>query len=107
VDTKDGVTSDVVDPSTGETYARAAVSSEADVDAAMVAAAAGFEAWRDATPAERQRALLRMADAVESRAEEIVRAECRNTGKPVGLTHQEEMGPLLESCASSPEPPGS
>ncbi|MEV6598461.1 gamma-aminobutyraldehyde dehydrogenase [Actinoplanes sp. NPDC051346] len=95
-DAVDGVTSSVIDPSTGDGYALAPVSSAQDVDAAMTAAAAGFETWRDATPAERQRALLRIADAVEARADEIVAVECRNTGKPVEATRQEEMGPLLD-----------
>jgi betaine-aldehyde dehydrogenase len=95
-DTGDGVTSDVIDPSTGETYALAPVSAERDVDAAMAAAEAGFEVWRDATPGERQRAMLRIADAIEARADEIVDAECRNTGKPVAATRLEEMGPLLD-----------
>ena len=94
--TLDGATSEVVDPSTGEAYARAPVSAVADVDAAMTAAGAGFEVWRDATPAERQRALLRIADAVEARAGELVDAECRNTGKPVEATRREEIGPMLD-----------
>jgi betaine-aldehyde dehydrogenase len=88
--------SPVIDPSTGEAYAEAPVSSPRDVDAAMAAAQAGFEVWRDATPAERQRALLRIADAVEARADEFVAAECRNTGKPVEPTRAEEMAPLLD-----------
>jgi betaine-aldehyde dehydrogenase len=96
VDSKGDATSSVVDPSTGEAYAEAAVSTVEDVDAAMAAASAAFETWRDTTPSERQRALLRLADAVEARADEIVRAECRNTGKPVELTRQEEMAPLLD-----------
>jgi betaine-aldehyde dehydrogenase len=95
-DTSEGATAPVVDPSTGEPYALAPISSKQDVDAAMTAAEAGFETWRDATPAERQRGLLRFADAVEARAGEIVDAECRNTGKPVEATHREEMGPLLD-----------
>ena len=90
------VTAPVVDPSTGEAYALAPVSAERDVHAAMTAAQAGFAVWRDATPAERQRALLRIADAVEARGDEIVAAECRNTGKPVETTRQEELGPLLD-----------
>jgi betaine-aldehyde dehydrogenase len=94
--TAEGITSPVVDPSTGDAYATAPVSTKADVDAAMTAAQAGFEVWRDSTPAERQRALLRLADAVEARAGEIVAAECRNTGKPVEATHREEMAPLLD-----------
>ena len=81
-----GEVSDVTDPSTGEVYAQAPVSGPADVDAALKAAATAQVGWRDATPAERSLALLRLADAIESRAEEIVAAECRNTGKPVALT---------------------
>jgi betaine-aldehyde dehydrogenase len=91
-----GQASDVADPSTGEVYARAPVSGPADVDAALRAAAAAQEGWRDATPAERSLALLRLAGAIESRAEEIVAAECRNTGKPVALTMAEELPPLVD-----------
>jgi len=91
-----GQVSEVVDPSTGEPYAQAPVSSPADVEAALRAAAGAFEVWRDTTPAERSLALLRMADAVEARAEEIVAAECRNTGKPVGITMAEEIPPLVD-----------
>jgi betaine-aldehyde dehydrogenase len=95
-DTSEGATTPVIDPATGDAYALAPLSSKQDVDAAMTAAEAGFEVWRDTTPAERQRALLRLADAVEARADEIVAAECRNTGKPVEATHREEMAPLLD-----------
>ncbi len=92
----DGRASDVVDPSTGEPYARAPLSGEADVAAAMSAAAGAFGQWRDTTPAERSLALLRMADAVEARGEELVAAECRNTGKPAALTLAEELPPLVD-----------
>ncbi|MFB9835436.1 gamma-aminobutyraldehyde dehydrogenase [Actinoallomurus acaciae] len=95
-ETKDGRVSDVVDPSTGEPYDQAPVSGPADVDAAMTAAEAAFPAWRDATPAERSLALLRIADAIEARAEEFVQAECRNTGKPLQLTRDEEIGPMVD-----------
>ena len=74
--------SDLVNPSTGEVFATAPVSGEAEVDAAFAAAAAAFAGWRDATPAERSLALLRIADAIEARAEEFVEAESENTGKP-------------------------
>src|SRR5512142_2388143 len=89
VDASDGRTSDVIDPSTGEVYAQAPVSGRQDVDAAMQAAASAFEGWRDTTPSERSLALLRFADAMEARAEEIIEAECRNTGKPVELMRSE------------------
>src|ERR1700733_1091044 len=64
----EGGYSEVIDPSTGATYAHAPVSSAADVDEALRAAATAFEGWRDSTPAERSRAMLRFADAVERRA---------------------------------------
>jgi betaine-aldehyde dehydrogenase len=96
VDSKDGQTLDLVDPSTGQVYATAPLSREVDVDAAMRAAEAAFEGWRDATPAERSRALLRIADAVEARAKEIVDVECENTGKPVELTLTEEIPPAVD-----------
>jgi betaine-aldehyde dehydrogenase len=96
VDASDGRTSDVVDPSTGEAYAQAPVSGRADVDAAMQAAANAFETWRDSTPSERSLALLRFADAIEKRADDIVAAETRNTGKPVALTTSEEIPPSVD-----------
>jgi betaine-aldehyde dehydrogenase len=92
----DGQTTDVVDPSTGEPYATAPRSGEADVDRAMRAAADAFEEWRDKTPSERSLALFRIADAIEQRAEELVRAESQNTGKPVQLTLDEEVPPMVD-----------
>src|SRR5580704_16913518 len=95
-DASDGRTSDVIDPSTGEVYAHAPVSSRQDVDAAMQAAANAFEGWRDATPSERSLAMIRIADAIEARADELVEAETRNTGKPVALTRSEEIPPSVD-----------
>ena len=93
---RDGRTSDVVDPSTGETYLQAPVSGPADVAAALETAAAAFESWRDSTPAERSLALLRFADAIEARAADLIEAESRNTGKPVALTRTDEVPPLAD-----------
>ncbi len=96
VDAADGRSTPVVNPSTGEVYATAALSGAADVDAAMNAAAAAFDTWRDTTPAQRSLALLRIAEAVESRADEFITLECENTGKPIELTRSEEMPPLVD-----------
>src|ERR1700722_18937012 len=93
---RDGATSPVTDPSTGEAYLRAPVSGPADVDDALRVAAGAFETWRDTTPAERGRALLRFASAIEARAEDLVEAESRNTGKPVAMTRSDEVPPLAD-----------
>jgi betaine-aldehyde dehydrogenase len=95
-DARGGRASAVIDPSTGQTYMQAPVSDAADVDEACRAAEAAFATWRDATPADRSRALLRFADALEAHAEEFVQAECRNTGKPLELTRTEELPPSVD-----------
>ncbi|MFG2192589.1 gamma-aminobutyraldehyde dehydrogenase [Streptomyces sp. NPDC048639] len=95
-DAADGRTTEVVNPATGEVYATAPLSGSADVDSAMAAAEAAFPAWRDLVPGERQKALLKIADAVEARAEELIAAESENTGKPIGLTRSEEIPPMVD-----------
>src|ERR671914_1687206 len=96
VDAADGRTSDLVDPSTGDVFATAPLSGQADIDAAFESAGRAFEGWRDATPSERQLALLKIADAIEERAEELVAAESQNTGKPRELTMSEEVPPMVD-----------
>ena len=91
-----GQTSEIINPATGVAYATAPVSSAADVDVAMAAASAAFVDWRDSTPSERQRALLKIADAIESRAQEIIAIESENTGKPLSLTASEEVPPMID-----------
>jgi betaine-aldehyde dehydrogenase len=88
--------SPVVDPATGEAYAEAPVSGPEDVDDAVAAAGRAFAGWRDHTPAERSRLLLRVADAIERRADEIVEAECRNTGKPFAQMRDDELPHVLD-----------
>ena len=95
-DAADGRTASLIDPSTEEPFAEAPVSGAEDVEAACQAAAHGFETWRDATPSERSVALLRIAGAIESRAEELVKLESENTGKPFQLTMDEEVPPAVD-----------
>jgi betaine-aldehyde dehydrogenase len=96
VQSSSGETSAIIDPSTGEVYAQAPKSNAHDVDVAMKAASAAFESWGQSTPSERQRALLKIADAIEARAEEIVAIESRNTGKPLAVTMSEEIPPMID-----------
>ena len=88
--------SDVINPSTGEVFTTAPISSEAEVTAAFAAAADAFGGWRDKTPSERSLALLRIADTLEAHAEQLVEAECQNTGKPIALTMSEEIPPMID-----------
>jgi betaine-aldehyde dehydrogenase len=96
VDPVDGRTSELVDPTTGKVFGTAPVSGAEDVDRAYRSAEEAFGTWRDTTPSERQRALLRLADVVEEHADELVALESRNTGKPIGLTASEELPPMVD-----------
>ncbi|MFM7030748.1 MAG: aminobutyraldehyde dehydrogenase [Micrococcales bacterium] len=96
VQSHSGETSDVINPSTGQVYATAAVSNQQDVDAAYKAAAKAFEDWGNSTPSERQLALFRIADAMEARAEEFADRESENTGKPRGTLVEYEIMPSVD-----------
>jgi betaine-aldehyde dehydrogenase len=96
VDSADGRLYDLVNPATGEAFASAPLSGKADVDKAFEVAEKAFESWRDSTPSQRQKALLKLADAIEERAEELVRAESENTGKPYSLTMEEEVTAMVD-----------
>jgi betaine-aldehyde dehydrogenase len=95
-DAADGPVAPLIDPSTGEPFAEAPVSGAADMDHALGVAAGAFASWRRTTPSERSLALIRIADALEARAEELVGAECENTGKPFQLTMDEEIPPMVD-----------
>ena len=96
VDAADAKTSTLINPSNEEDFATAQVSTTEDIDRAYRAAAKAFETWRDVTPADRQRALLKLADAMEDRADEFVKIESENTGKPLGFTTTEELPPAID-----------
>ena len=96
VDAADGRTTSVVNPVTGQQYATAPLSAQADVDAAMAAAATAYESWRETTPSERSLALFRIADAVEARADDLIALEVENCGKPAHLTRSEEIPPMVD-----------
>ncbi|GAA1890656.1 gamma-aminobutyraldehyde dehydrogenase [Lapillicoccus jejuensis] len=96
VDSLSDARADVVDPSTGRVVATAPVEGAADVDRAYGAASRAFGTWGRTTPSERQQALLKLADAIEARADDFVRLEAQNTGKPFALTASEEVPPMVD-----------
>ena len=96
VESTSGETTTLVNPATGQPFATAPKSNAADIDTAFKAASDAFVDWRDSTPSQRQRALLKIADAIEARAEEVISIECENTGKPISLTTSEEVPPMVD-----------
>jgi 1-pyrroline dehydrogenase len=83
VDSVSGETLDVENPADGKVIGVVQASGAEDVDRAANAAATAFETWQHTTPAERSLMLLKLADALEARGEELGRLESKNAGKPV------------------------
>jgi betaine-aldehyde dehydrogenase len=96
VDSASGETTSIINPSTGQAYATAPKSNSADIDSAFKAASDAFPGWRDSTPSQRQLALIRIADAIESKQGELIEIESQNTGKPVSLVTSEEIPPMVD-----------
>jgi 1-pyrroline dehydrogenase len=89
VDSAGGQTLAVENPADGQMIANVPASSDEDVDRAVNAAARAFETWQHTTPQDRSLMLLRLADGIEARADEIGRLESKNAGKPVGAAIDE------------------
>ena len=72
----------VVNPATREQWATIVDAGAEDVDRAVQAARRAFEgSWASVSPATRGRLLLKLADAVERRADELAELEVRDNGK--------------------------
>jgi len=87
---------DVHNAATGAVIEQMGTSSLEDLDGAVEAARSGFAEWGQATPSERSLALLRIADEIEDRADELARIETENTGKPLALVLSEEVPPGVD-----------
>jgi phenylacetaldehyde dehydrogenase len=74
-------------PATGDILAQVAEGDRADVNRAVTAARIAFESgpWRRLTASERGRLVWKLADLMESHAEEFAQLESLDNGKPVGV----------------------
>ena len=93
----EGRTMDVVNPATGEVMAQAPDSTTEDVERAVKAARAAFDGWANTTPGERSLALLKLADALEERGDELAELEARNAGKPLQAVKDDEIGAMVDN----------
>jgi len=85
----EGRTEEIHNPASGEPIATAPRSDAGDVDRAVGAASAAFPDWSQTPPGERALALLRIADALEARGEELSQIESLNVGKPIAAMRDE------------------
>jgi 1-pyrroline dehydrogenase len=89
VDSASGETLEVINPADDQVIAAVPKSAGEDVDRAVNAAATAFETWKGTTPQDRSLLLLKIADKLEERADELGRLESANAGKPVGAAIDE------------------
>jgi phenylacetaldehyde dehydrogenase len=89
VEAASGKTFATLDPSNGEVLAEVAEGDREDVDRAVKAARASFEAgtWRELPPAERARILWKVGDLIEERAAEFAELDSLDNGKPITETN--------------------
>lgn len=89
VEAQSGETFDCIDPSRGVAVVKVARGGAADIDAAVKAARAAFNGpWSKWSPFERQALLLKLADAIDARFDELARLETIDMGAPIGRTSQ-------------------
>jgi phenylacetaldehyde dehydrogenase len=84
-DAKSGKKFDVFDPATGQAIAAVAEADAADVDEAVKGARRAFETgpWSKTSPADRCKLMWKLADLLESHADEIAQLESLDNGKPI------------------------
>ncbi len=93
----EGEAEKVLNPSTGELLVALPEASAEQVHRAVSAAHRAFDSWSESTPMERSRLLLKLADAVEARAEQFARLESLNCGKPYARALGDEI-PAVADC---------
>lgn len=96
-DPQDGETEAIINPATTQGISRVAKSSAGDVDLAVKAARSAFKQWATATPGERAHAILKLADAIESRADEFAALESADAGKPISAVTNDELPALVDN----------
>ncbi len=98
VNSSDGGTRDIISPASGAVIASVQEGTAEDANRAVAAAKNAFYGeWYDMTPKDRQLALLRLADRIEEHAEELVKIEAENVGKPYEVTMSEEIPPIVDN----------
>ena len=76
-----GATFDTVSPVDLTTLSKVAAGDVADIDRAALAAKAAFKSWSKTPGADRRKILIKVAEAIEARADEIALTECMDTGQ--------------------------
>ncbi len=91
VEAESGRSIDVIEPATGFAFAEATDSGSADIEAAVEAARGAFGLWSSTPAAERSQALMRLAELIDQRSEDLAALESKDTGKPISLARSVDI----------------
>jgi aldehyde dehydrogenase (NAD+) len=94
-----GKTFPTVNPATEEVICHVAEGDAADIDLAVKAARKAFEsgAWTKANASDRGRMLNKLADLIETHADELAALEALDNGKPLSVAKAADL-PLVIKC---------
>jgi aminobutyraldehyde dehydrogenase len=87
----------ILNPKTGETILNLPEANQAQIEAAVAAAAKAFPEWSRTTPAQRSTYLLKIAERIEAEAAEFAALEALNCGKPINAVLNDEI-PAIVDC---------
>ena len=85
-------TLEVIDSTTEEVYATIPAGTPADIDRAVAAAKAAFPVWSETSAPERAKLLLRVAEELEARKDELADIISHEVGMPIGLSKMIQAG---------------
>ena len=86
----------IINPATGEVVCSVNEAASDQVEAAVNAASAAFETWRETTPKERGDILLGIGDWIEANGEMLAQLESVNCGKPINCARNDEIPAIAD-----------
>lgn len=94
VPARSGETFEVINPATGEVFAKASAGAAADIDLAVKAARRAFDSgpWSAMNPSVRRNLMWKLADALEKNGDQIAILETLNNGMPLSMARSMVTG---------------
>lgn len=86
----------IINPATGEVVCTVNEAAPDQVDAAVKAATAAFDTWRETTPKERGDILLGIANWIEENGDTLAQLESTNCGKPINGARNDEIPAIAD-----------
>ena len=86
-----------INPATNQVLAEVASASSSDIESAIVSSQKAFLQWKQKTGAERGRVLVRAAQILRSRCNDLAHLEMQDVGKPISETMVVDVGSAADA----------